>query len=167
MSLTRKQKDAVVTTMTDTLSQRQTFIFTHFEKISVVKLRELRKELYALSASLQMIKKSLLRIALKNAGLSVDPVMIKGAQCAVGVVCGGADQIQLARTVSLFAALKENTTFRVFGALFDGQCVGVDTVKELAKWPSREALYAQFLRQLKNPLSQLVYTLQAIANKNT
>jgi len=71
MPLTKQQKEQVVSGLADKLTQSQTLIFTHFAKIPVEKLKELRRELRVKGAEYRVAKKTLLRVALKKAGVNL------------------------------------------------------------------------------------------------
>ncbi len=165
MLVTKKQKAEIIDSLTDKLSKSTTLIFAHFAKISVEKIKELRKNLKIKGADFKVVKKTLLGLALEKAKVDVKEINFKKAHDTVGVVLGGDDQVQSARTVSLFSRAKGNDAFKVLGGIFSGQFAEKEKIAALAKMSSKEELYARFLGQLKAPLSRLAYALKMISEK--
>ena len=152
MPLTRKQKEVIVEDVSDKLSENKVFIFTYFSKISVEKIRELRKNLKEKGIGYKVIKKSLLKTALAKAKIDAAGIDIKEGSGSVGVAFSKDDQLSPAKIVYSFS-------------IFDKQMLGIDKIALLAKVNSREDLLAGLLRQFQAPISKLVYALQAIADK--
>ena len=165
MPLTRKQKEVIVEDVSDKLSENKVFIFTYFSKISVEKIRELRKNLKEKGIGYKVIKKSLLKTALAKAKIDAAGIDIKEGSGSVGVAFSKDDQLSPAKIVYSFSKAKDNETFKVLGGIFDKQMLGIDKIALLAKVNSREDLLAGLLRQFQAPISKLVYALQAIAYK--
>ncbi|MBI3685196.1 50S ribosomal protein L10 [Candidatus Azambacteria bacterium] len=165
MPLTKKQKGEIINSVVEKFSKSKTLIFTYFTKISVEKIKKLRKNLKMKGSDFKVIKKSLLGVALEKAKINIEGIDVEKAFDAVGVVFGGKDQIQIARAVSVFARAKSNETFKVLGGAFDGQFAGVEKITALARMSSQEELYARLLGQFKAPLSRLAYVLKAVSEK--
>lgn len=165
MLITKKQKAEIIDSTADKLSKNATLIFTHFAKISVEKIKELRKNLKTNGSGFKVVKKTLLGIALGKVKVDVKEIDFKKAHDAVGVVLGGEDQVRTARIVSLFSRAKGNDAFKVLGGIFNGQFAEKEKIAGLGKMSSKEELYARFLGQLKAPLSRLAYALKMISEK--
>lgn len=167
MPLTKKQKEKIVKDVADKLSESNTLLFTAFSKISVEKLKTLRKDLKAKGIDFKVIKKSLLGVAFKKADIDASEANLKDAPEACGVVFASGDQVAPVRTVHMFAKAKENETFKLLGGLLDGQFFSAERMAPLAKVSSRDELYARLLGQLNAPLSKLVYAIKAIGDKKS
>ncbi len=165
MPLTKKQKEDVVENISSKLLHNAVFVFTHFSKVSVEKIRDLRKNLKAKNVEYKIIKKSLLQAALKKASISIDGIDFKSSQGALGVAFSKDDQLNPAKITYLFSKAKDNELFKVLGGMFHKEILGVEKIALLAKVNSREDVLAGLLRQLKAPVSKLVYVLQAIADR--
>jgi len=99
-------------------------------------------------------KKTLMKIALKKAGLAVKPeVFDKSAAAVFGIN----DEAAPARIVQTFA--KTHEALNVFGGILEGKFVGREKILELAKLPSREELLAKVLGSIKAPVSGFVNVL--------
>lgn len=164
MPFTKAKKETIVKSAVDKLSQSSMLLFTHFSKISVEKMRELRKNLKSAGADFKVVKKSLLGKALEKAKVDATGIDLKKAQGTVGVVFGTEDQLAPTRTVYMFSRAKENESFKLLGGIFDGKLVAKDKLALLAKVSSRNDLIGGLLRQFNAPLSKLVYVVKAIAD---
>ncbi|MCR4323182.1 MAG: 50S ribosomal protein L10 [Candidatus Azambacteria bacterium] len=167
MSLTRIQKETIVKSVTDKLSKSNVLLFTSFAKISVEKLKRLRKDLKAKGVDFQVVKKNLLRVALEKANIDASEAGMKGIPEACGVVFGTDDQISPVRAVFTFAKAKENASFKIIGGMLDHGFVTPDRMAPLAKVSTKEDLYARLLGQLQAPLSKLVYVIKAVGESKT
>lgn len=164
MSLTKKQKETIVKSVADKLSKSNVLLFTSFAKISVEKLKQLRKDLKAKEIDYHVIKKSLLRVALEKAKIDASAADMKNIPEACGVVFGADDQITPVRAVYAFAKAKDNESFKVIGGMLDNAFVAVERMAPLAKVSTKEELYARLLGQLQAPLAKLVYAIKAIGD---
>lgn len=165
MSLTKKQKETIVNDVADKLLKSNILLITSFSKISVEKMKQLRRDLKAKGIDYKVIKKKLLGVALEKAKIDASAVDLKNAPESCGVVFASEDQIAPVRTVHMFAKAKENESFKLLGGLFDGNFISLERIAPLAKVSSREELYVRFLGQLNAPLSKLVYAVKAIGDK--
>ncbi|MEK7487815.1 MAG: 50S ribosomal protein L10 [Patescibacteria group bacterium] len=167
MSLTRKQKETIVASVADKLSKSNVLLFTSFAKISVEKLKQLRKELKAKSIDFKVVKKNLLRVALEKAKIDASAADMKKIPEACGVVFAADDQITPVRTIYTFAKAKENASFTVIGGILDNAFVAPERMAPLAKVSTREELYARLLGQLQAPLAKLVYAIKAVGESKS
>lgn len=167
MSLTRKQKETIVKTVADKLSKSNVLLFTSFAKISVEKLKQLRKDLKAKGVDFHVVKKNLLRVALEKAKIDASAADMKKIPEACGVVFGADDQIAPVRAVYTFAKPKENESFKIIGGILDNAFVAPERMAPLAKVSTKEELYARLLGQLQAPLSKLVYAIKAVGESKS
>jgi len=165
MPLTKAQKGEKIQSVVDKLAKSKTLIFTHFSKVSVEKLRELRKELKEKGADFKVVKKKLLGVAMKEAKVNVEGLDLGGVRDSVGVVFGSEDQVVPSRTISFFARVKSAGALEIFGGIFGGAHVDKEKIATLGKLTSQEELYARLVRQVQSPLSRLAYVLKAIGDK--
>ncbi len=165
MPLTKIQKKKVVESISDSLIKNKVFLFTYFSKISVEKIRQLRKDLKSKGMFFKVIKKSLLETALKKANIDTTGLDFGVSSGSMGVAFSQEDQLSPSKIVYTFSKAKENELFKVIGGIFDKQVLGVDKIMLLAKVNSKEDLLGNLVRQFQAPVSQLVYAVKAIADK--
>ena len=62
---------------------------------------------------------------------------------------------------------KEIETFKIQGALFEGEQISLDRLKEIAALPSREELLAKIVGGLQSPIYGIVFVLKENLRKLT
>lgn len=129
---------------------------TTFKGLKTVELTELRQKLRPFKSEYRVVKNSLTRLALKNAGLSALADALEGPSA---VVIERGDVINAIKAVFDFAKTHENV--KVKGGYFDGRVLTAVELKEIASLPPREVLLAKLLGTLQAPLVNLVNVLQA------
>src|SRR5476649_2015929 len=131
-------------------------LITSFKALKTVEFNEMRAKLSPLKGEYRVVKNSLTRIALKNAGLEKLADMLEGP---TAIVIERGDAIAAAKAVFEFAKTHEN--LKIKGGYFDGKVVTDKELKAIASLPSREVLLAQLLGTLQAPMVNLVSVLQA------
>jgi len=171
MPLTRERKKEIVKGLRDKISRQEVMIFTDFKGMKSKDLSQLRAQLKDAGCSIQVLKKSLFKIALKEEGIDVDLDKMEGQ---MALVFGFEDKILPAKMVYNF--FEKAGSPQILGGFFDNELREKETVIELAKLLSREELLAKFARTLMAPLSNflnvlgqstrnLVFVLEAIKDK--
>ena len=122
--------------------------------MTVPEIGELRGKLREKNARMQVLKKTLIKIALKNVDVNVDPDELDGQ---VAIVYGGEDEIFSPKT--LYEYSKDNEKLEILAGILDGKLIGADEVKNLAKLPSKEELLAKVVGSVKAPVSGFVNVL--------
>lgn len=174
MPKTRAQKEEIVRTVAEALKTAPGTVFVIQDKLTVNDVSMLRKELYSQGVELMAVKKTLLKIALKDAGLSIP---VDEWQRTVAVAFSANDALAPARLLHAFAKTRaEQVT--LIGGVLEGVFVDAAQVKELATLPSREELLAKTVYVLKAPVSGfanvlagnlrgLVYAVKAISEQKS
>ncbi|MDD5431212.1 MAG: 50S ribosomal protein L10 [Candidatus Pacebacteria bacterium] len=167
MPLTKQQKTEQVKLGADKIKSSQSLIFADFNKVSVENVKKLRKELKAQGSDFKVIKKRLLKIALKDAGLEFDPVQIK---TQVGTIFIPKELSSLASAIYKFSKEIEKGKkgeFKILGGVdvVEKRFVDANEVIAIAKLPSREVLLAQIAMLLTMPLKQLMQVLNEKAKQ--
>jgi len=134
-------------------------------------INELRRMLEVSSSKYLVVKNSIAKIALENAGLGDLTRFVKGS---TGMVISGENVVHTAKIISKFS--KDHNALKIKGGLLDGDIIDVAKVKFLASLPGREELIAKFVYGVKSPISGFVgllgnmlrgfvYVIQAIKDK--
>jgi large subunit ribosomal protein L10 len=131
-------------------------VVTAFKGLKTVEANELRQKLRPLQSEYRVVKNSLTRIALKNAGLEALAGMLQGPSA---VVIERGDP--LAAIKVLFEFAKSHECVKVSGGYLDGKVLDRQQLKAIASLPSREVLLAKLLGTLQAPMVNLVSVLQA------
>jgi large subunit ribosomal protein L10 len=162
MPLTKAQKAKQITDAVRELEQSKTLLFVDFAGTSVEELRKLRADLKSSDATMKIIKKRLLAIALKEAGIDFDPMQFTGQ---AGTIFGRGDISEVAGIVYRFAKGKER--FAILGAydIVNHLFLDAGAVAAIGKLPPRELILAQVVGVTSAPLRKLLYILNAYAEK--
>lgn len=154
MLLTREKKEQLVTEMTNHLENSKTMVLVNFQGLKVKEIQELKKKLREQGIGFQIVKNSLLKIALKNKNLSFEETLLDQP---VAIVWGGEDEVLPAKITAEFGKTAENLT--ILGGIVNLSFADVSMIKQLASLPSREELYAKLTGTLNAPISRLVNVL--------
>jgi large subunit ribosomal protein L10 len=127
-----------------------------FKGLKTVEFNELRLKLRSQQSECRVVKNSLTRIALKNAGIQALADALEGP---TAIVIQKGDATSSIKTVFEFAKTHENIKIR--GGYLDGQVLSGAQLKEIAGLPSREVLLSILLGTLQSPLVNLVSVMQA------
>ena len=167
MALTKKQKVEQIDSGSKKLTESQTMVFAEFKGVSVEHFKKLRLELKKVGADMKIIKKRLLNIVLKNAGIAFDPTFMKNQ---LGTIFAKGDLTSVASIIHKFSKslVKEKKgEFNVLGA-YDftaKQLVESAEFKIIATLPSREVLLAQLAMMFTMPMKKLMTALNERAKK--
>jgi large subunit ribosomal protein L10 len=132
------------------------FIVVDYKGLKVGPITELRKRLNKAGAEMHVVKNSIFRLAVKEAGLA-DLTGVLAGQLAV--VTGQKDVSAAAKIVKTFSAEFDKPKVR-FGYLKNQRLESAD-VMALADLPSIEVLRAKLLGVLLAPASKLASVLNA------
>lgn len=153
--LTRDAKANLVQALRERFGRQRISIFSDIRGISVAALTRFRRDLKTADAELKVAKKTLMRRALAEAGITLDPKELEGE---IGVIFGYGDQAEPARLAARFG--KEQPTFRVLRGILGGTVVAGEELIAFAALPPRDILLAMLARAFQAPLQRLVNVLQ-------
>lgn len=151
---TRQQKEVIAKELTENLKKAKSAVFSDFKGLTMKDMTALRNELRAEGISLKVVKKTLINIALKKAGVEADILKMEG-QIAVAV--SEKDEVAAAKIMSKFS--KANNNLKVTGGILEGKMLSVEDVIALSKLPSKEELLAKFVGAINAPISGFVNVL--------
>lgn len=154
MAISKQKKHELVADYADNLARSEAVIFTDFRGLSVKAQGALRRQLWESESAFQVVKNSLLRRALEDAGMSVPEVALTGPT-AVGYCFS--DAAGVVKILSDFS--KDTGTLTFKGGLLGSRFVDAYDVERLASLPSREVLLSRVMGSMQSPLSGLVNVL--------
>lgn len=156
MAKTRAKKESEISVITRGLKDAKSVVFADLSKLKVSDSTTLRRNAKKENISIVTAKKTLLRVALKEAGITtVDADAFKGS---VALLLGMTDEIAPAKVFETFRKDRENAF--LLGGLFQSRLMSVDEIKTLAKLPSKQELIGRVIGSINAPLSGLVNVLQ-------
>ena len=154
LAITREQKEELVAQYTDIFNRNTALIFTENTGLSVKELEELRGRIREIGGEFYVIKNTLAKRAIDDAGIPQPEGSLDG-QTAIGAT--NEDVTGLAKAI---VDLDKGTkVFRVKGAVIDGEIFDSTRVKSLAALPPMPVIQAQLLSMLQAPASQIARAL--------
>lgn len=140
-----EKKIQIVENLKEKLSQAKGVVLTDYQGLSVPEVEALRKSLQEAGANYQVVKNTLLNLALKENAKIAGPT---------AVVLSYEDEIEPLKALYDFA--KEHEALKVKGGFFEGTFLAEEKLKEIAALPGREVLLAKVAGMLQSPISRLV-----------
>jgi len=158
MKLTKKQKVAKAEELSEKLKKAPHLFFTEYKGLKFLELDELRAKLRPLRCRYAVVKNSLVRYALKTAGVEgTDAKLLKGP---VGmVVSESEDPVAPAKVLAAFA--KQYPLLKVKAGLVSQKWMTPAECDQLSKLPSRQELMGKAVGVLYSVISQSVAVVQA------
>lgn len=151
----KAQKEAVVKAVADKASAAKALVFANFKGVSVKDITAIRRELMKSGSSWQVMKKTLLNLALKDAGVSVNARELDGQ---VGVAFSS-DEVTAAKVLVDFKKANKDSTLEIVGGSLGQDALDVKAVKALALLPSQDELRAKLVGTLQAPITGFVRSL--------
>lgn len=158
MAKNRISKETAVRDYKANLGETQTIILADLSLLQVNDLNALRRQAEKEQVKLKTVKKTLLAIALKEAGVGV--VDVKNLPGSVTLATCATDVVACAKVLDTFR--KTNDKVKFLGGVYEGQWLDAKATEVFAKTPSRKELLGMFVGVLQGNLSKLVRTLDAI-----
>jgi len=149
-----EQKKKVVAALTENLKTACTGVVVNYKGITVAEDTKLRKELREAGDDYMVVKNTLLRLALKDAGINGLDNILEGT---TAIAISRDNYVSGAKILAKFA--DSSKKFEIKGGFVDGGAINVDGVKELASLPPKEVLIARVLGGLNAPISGFVTVL--------
>ncbi|MDD3807337.1 MAG: 50S ribosomal protein L10 [Candidatus Marinimicrobia bacterium] len=154
------EKMNIVQQVADEISSSKAVYFTDYLGLNVEQVNSLRAKMFKENIKMQVIKNTLIKIALQNAGYEVEKQDFLTGPTAL--VFGKDDPVAPAKVLTSFKKeTKDLGKPEVKAILFEGKFLNAKKVDEIAELPDREVLLVKFLSGISWPLQQLLGTLQA------
>ena len=143
------EKQAIVAELTEKLQNAAAGVIVDYKGITVAEDTELRAKMREAGVDYFVMKNTLSRFAVKNAGLDELCDVLKGTTSIA--LCQG-DPVAAAKVVSEFSKkLAAQEKFTVKAGFVDGKVIDAAGVKALADLPSKEVLVATVLGTTGSP----------------
>lgn len=154
MQITREMKAERLAELEELIAKQQLIVFTNYQGLKAKEVDQARLAVEPSDAKYLVTKNTLLRIALKNAGLPAE-----SAAFDTPLACVFALNDQVATAKAAVKAAKDLEAFEILGGILDGQLVDEAAIRTLATLPGREELLAKLVGTVAAPLSGLVSVL--------
>lgn len=141
----------------DLINGSNSIFLADFSGLDVKKMNTLRDKFHQNSVEIRVIKNTLAKIALHNAGIQDLDSFLNGQNA---FAFGHDDPAAPARILFDFA--KEYDTPKIRGGIFEGRLIGPDKINVIRNLPSKEQILAQIVSQIQAPVSTFIGVLNEI-----
>jgi len=149
MAVTKQKKEEVIAELVDLFKNSKSVVFSDYQGISVKDVQDLRRKLRENDSKFKVAKKTLIKLAAKDAGFPEIPEEALEGQ--VGVAFSMGDEIAAAKTLYDFS--KSNDAVKLLSAFMEGEALSKEQTLELAKIPAKDELLAKMVGSMKSPIS--------------
>jgi len=154
LAISREQKKEIVAQYQEWMDKSQAIIMTHYIGLTMKDMDALRKKVRDAGGEFHVLKNSLCKLALQNAGLELVEEHFE-ASTAAGFAFE--DAPGLAKAMTDFA--KEVEFLKIKGGYMEENPVSAAEITALAELPPLPVMRAQLLSTILAPASQLVRLL--------
>lgn len=147
--MARPDKVAAVTEVRDRMQGATATMLTEYRGLTVSQLARLRAELRKAGAEYKIVKNTLTKIAVKDAGFEVPDELLTGP---TAVTFCGEDPVAAAKALRIFA--KDNPELVVKGGILEGRFIDAAEATRLADLASREELLAKMAGLMQSIVAQ-------------
>lgn len=155
MPKTRAQKAEIVTKVADRFKSMKAAAFSSVSGYTMAQADTLRNKAREANVEVFVTKKTLLKLAAKEAGLpELSSDMLEGS---VLTAVAYSDEVSAAKLLKEIS--KENEAMQLLGGVLEGKLVDAEGVKRLAALPSKQQLLGQLVGTLNAPVSGFVNVL--------
>ncbi|MFA5013399.1 MAG: 50S ribosomal protein L10 [Candidatus Paceibacterota bacterium] len=154
MALTKEKKQNIVSDLETKIAKQKAMVFMDFTGVKVKDMADLRNQLKDQGSELKVAKKTLLKIALKNKNIELDPQDIPGE---IALALGYEDEIAPSKIVYQFS--KINKKAKILGGYLASKFYGAEQIVSLAQLPGRQQLLGQLVGTINAPVSSFVSVL--------
>lgn len=164
MALTKDQKKVMLDKVTDRLKKAKSVVFSGYSGIDVKSMTGLRKQLRSQKIDYLIVKKTLLKIGAKTAGLpAIDEKMLTGP---IAVAVSYEDEMA---PIKILYGMSRDKNFEkkleLTGGIMEGKVLSKAEIMTLATIPSKQELLAKLVYLLKSPVSRFHFVLHEIVRK--
>lgn len=160
MPLTRSQKEARVEELKKQLTSKSTVLLGDFTGMDVATATEMRQRLREASVEYRVVKNSLAKLAMEEAGFSALTEHMTGPN---GFVMTDGDAAIAAKIMVEFETSKKTPQIRT--GIIDAAVVTAADIRRIAELPSREVLLAQIAAGFQAPVAGLARLLNELSRK--
>ena len=157
MALTRQKKEDIIKNVAEGIKNAASVAFVKFHGLSVTRADQMRRGLRKKGVSYTVVKKTLLKRVLKDAGISGEEPNLEGKVA----IAYGADIVEPAKGIAVYAK-KFGDMITLLGGVLESRFLTQEEIKTLAAIPSRQTLLAQLVMVMYSPVTGTVRTLNEV-----
>jgi len=162
MPVTKAQKKELIDVIAEAIKKSKSVVFANFHHLVVADDMAMRRALRKEGVGYLVVKKTLAKIALKEAGITGNMPEFVGELAIVY----GEDLTTPAREFYSFQK-KYKDNVKIVGGVFEGKYMTTEEMTAIAAIPSQKTLYAQFVNLINSPIQRFAVVLSEIAKTKT
>lgn len=155
-----KQKEAVVSEVTDLVKNSKAVVICEYRGLSVAEMTTLRKELREKNARANVYKNSLVTRAVDSLDHKELNSYLTGPNLFIFMDDYSNGSLKY---VAKFA--KKHDALQIKGGIIEGKVSDANVVKTISQLPGKEGLVSMLLSVLQAPMRNLAYSLSQVAEK--
>lgn len=152
-------KKSYVEGVKELLDASQGGVVFNYKGITVEEDTKLRKELREAGVHYEVIKNTMLKIAIRGTSIEGLSDVLSGSTAVA--IAGTEDPLAAARILNKFSEASKGK-YEIKGGYLDGEVLDVEGVKKIANLPNREGLLSMLLSALQGNLSGLARVINAV-----
>ena len=160
--ITKVQKKELIDKAAKALKGSKSVVFANFRHLIVADDMAMRRALRKEGVGYLVVRKTLAKIALKEAGIGGTMPEFIGELAMVY----GDDLTAPAREFFTFQK-KYKDNVKIVGGIFEGKYMSAEEMTAIAMIPSQKTLYSQFVNLINSPIQRFAVVLDAIAKTKT
>ena len=153
----KELKKQIVEELSKEFTNEVSVFYADFKGQTVKDLEKLRKAVREAEGKARVVKNTLARIAFKNNGIEVDFE-------ENNLFVWGEDQITLAKILTKHAKDYKDT-FKIKGAVIEGEIKDAAYVEEVSKLPTKDELLGMVAFMMKAPIAKFAWGLNKLIEK--
>jgi len=151
--LTKAQKEEILKELEENMNRNKVLVMADYRGLSAKDMISLKKEIKEAEGKVQVAKKTLLNIILRNNGIDFDTRSFSGPL----IFAFGPEETSVPKKIWNFT--RKNDKLKIEGAVLENKVLSSDETVALAKLPSREELLAKVVGTIQAPVSGFVHVL--------
>jgi large subunit ribosomal protein L10 len=153
----KELKRQIVEELSKEFTNEVSIFYADFKGQSVKDLEALRKAVRVADGKAKIVKNTLARLAFANNGVEINFE-------ENNIFIWGEDQITLAKIITKHAAANKDT-FKIKGAVVEGEVKDVAYVEEVSKLPTKDELLGMVAFMMKAPIAKFAWGLNKLIEK--
>jgi large subunit ribosomal protein L10 len=162
---TKADKQLIVSTLAGKLKNSVSSVFVHFHKLTVEDEYPMRRELTAKGVKYFITRKSLMKRAAADAGVTGDVPELKGEMAMAHLMDGVEGDITSVPGAIYEFVKKLKDKMSIAGGIVEGKFVSAAEMLGLATIPPVPVLRGMFVNVINSPIQGFVVALSKIAEK--
>jgi large subunit ribosomal protein L10 len=155
----RAEKKEAVASLNEVFKSTSVVVVAHYSGLTVAQMQNLRKQMKAAGATVQVAKNRLAKIALDGTDVASIGPLLKGPT----LIAYSADPVAAPKVAAAFA--KDHEKFVILGGAMGVTALNPDGVKALATMPSLDELRAKIIGLVNAPATKIAQLSTAPAAK--